>query len=102
MAIECDVSEPETAEGFVRRVEDEWGRVDALINCAGPYHPNVSESPKDLAALYDALGVYDMAEPLYKRALDIDEEILDPDDLKVERDINNLAELYEKWAGTLK
>ena len=38
MAIECDVSEPEAAEGFVRRVEDEWGRVDALINCAGPYH----------------------------------------------------------------
>lgn len=37
-AVRADVSDPEAAEGLVRRVEDEWGRIDALINCAGPYH----------------------------------------------------------------
>ncbi len=33
-----DVSDAPKAAGFVRRVSDEWGRIDALINCAGPYH----------------------------------------------------------------
>lgn len=35
---QCDVSDPVAAEGFVQRVEAEWRRIDALINCAGPYH----------------------------------------------------------------
>lgn len=34
----CDVSIPKVAEGFVRQVENNWGRIHALINCAGPYH----------------------------------------------------------------
>lgn len=38
LAVQCDVSDPGAAEAFVRRVEETWGRVDALINCAGPYH----------------------------------------------------------------
>lgn len=38
MAERADVSNPEAAEGLVRKVEKEWGRIDALINCAGPYH----------------------------------------------------------------
>lgn len=38
LAIQCDVSEPEAARQMVQRVEREWGRIDALINCAGPYH----------------------------------------------------------------
>lgn len=38
MALQCDVSDYEAAEGFVRKVEAEWGHIDALINCAGPYH----------------------------------------------------------------
>lgn len=38
MAVQCDVSDPVAAERLVRRVEHEWGRVDALINGAGPYH----------------------------------------------------------------
>lgn len=38
MAVQCDVSDPSAAEGFVRKVEAEWGRIDALINGAGPYH----------------------------------------------------------------
>jgi 3-oxoacyl-[acyl-carrier protein] reductase len=38
LALRCDVSDPKAAEGLVRRVEEEWDRIDALINCAGPYH----------------------------------------------------------------
>jgi 3-oxoacyl-[acyl-carrier protein] reductase len=37
-AVVCDVSDAKAAEGLIRQVEKEWGRVDALINCAGPYH----------------------------------------------------------------
>lgn len=38
LAIQCDVSDPNAAVEMVRRVEDRWGRIDALINGAGPYH----------------------------------------------------------------
>lgn len=38
LAVQCDVSDPQAAEELVRRVEREWGRIDALVNGAGPYH----------------------------------------------------------------
>jgi len=38
MALQCDVSDPVASHEMVRQVEKEWGRIDALINCAGPYH----------------------------------------------------------------
>lgn len=38
LALQCDVSEPEGATRMAKRVEEEWGRIDALIHCAGPYH----------------------------------------------------------------
>ncbi len=38
LAIRCDVSKPKPAEGLAKQVEREWGRIDAVINCAGPYH----------------------------------------------------------------
>ncbi len=38
LAVRCDVSDHAAAEALVRRVENEWGRIDALINGAGPYH----------------------------------------------------------------
>jgi len=34
----CDVSDPAAAREFAATVEKEWGRIDALINGAGPYH----------------------------------------------------------------
>ncbi len=37
-ANQCDVSDPKAAESLVQQVEHRWGRIDALINCAGPYH----------------------------------------------------------------
>jgi 3-oxoacyl-[acyl-carrier protein] reductase len=38
LAVQCDVSDPAAADALVERVEREWGRIDALINGAGPYH----------------------------------------------------------------
>jgi 3-oxoacyl-[acyl-carrier protein] reductase len=38
LAIRCDVSDSKAAAEMVERVEKEWGRIDALINSAGPYH----------------------------------------------------------------
>lgn len=38
LAIRCDVSDPVAAGALVKQVEQTWGGVDALINCAGPYH----------------------------------------------------------------
>jgi len=38
LAIQADVSEVTAAERLVAEVSDAWGRIDALINCAGPYH----------------------------------------------------------------
>ena len=37
-ALQCDVSDPKAAVEWVQRVNQEWGRIDALINAAGPYH----------------------------------------------------------------
>jgi 3-oxoacyl-[acyl-carrier protein] reductase len=37
-AHQCDVSEPEAARELVTRVHTDWGRIDALVNAAGPYH----------------------------------------------------------------
>jgi 3-oxoacyl-[acyl-carrier protein] reductase len=36
--VQADVSDPAQADDLVGRIETEFGRVDALINCAGPYH----------------------------------------------------------------
>jgi 3-oxoacyl-[acyl-carrier protein] reductase len=38
LAIRCDVADPVAAKALVAQVEQEWGRIDALINGAGPYH----------------------------------------------------------------
>jgi 3-oxoacyl-[acyl-carrier protein] reductase len=37
-SVQCDVSDPLAAKTLVEKVEERWGRVDALVNCAGPYH----------------------------------------------------------------
>jgi 3-oxoacyl-[acyl-carrier protein] reductase len=38
LALRCDVAEPVAAKNMVAQVEEEWGRIDVLINGAGPYH----------------------------------------------------------------
>jgi len=55
LAAQCDVSDPGAAEGIVRQVEKEWGRIDALINGAGPYQrKNLLEvSIEDWHSMFD-------------------------------------------------
>lgn len=38
LPIQCDVSDPASAKRLAAQVEETWGRIDALINGAGPYH----------------------------------------------------------------
>jgi 3-oxoacyl-[acyl-carrier protein] reductase len=38
LTVQCDVSDPAAAQQLVKQVEEKWGRIDALINGAGPYH----------------------------------------------------------------
>jgi len=38
LPITCDVSDPVAAKNLVAQVEHEWGRIDVLVNGAGPYH----------------------------------------------------------------
>jgi len=54
----------------------------------------VATSLNNLAALYDDIGAYGQAEPLYQRALKIYEKKLGPDHPNVATSLNNLAELY--------
>lgn len=51
----CDVSNPEAAYKLVENVESKFGRIDALINCAGPYHRvNIlKESPEGWNSMFD-------------------------------------------------
>jgi tetratricopeptide (TPR) repeat protein len=60
----------------------------------GADHPTTASSLNNLAALYYDQGKYEQAEPLYKRALAIDEKAYEPDHPDVATDLNNLANLY--------
>ena len=53
------------------------------------------QSLNNLAVLYTEQGRYAEAEPLYKRALAIDEKALGPDHPDVATALNNLAGLYD-------
>jgi len=56
----------------------------------GHNHPETAVTLNNLASLYDKQGQYALAEPLFKRAL----EILDPSDPAVGSTLTNLAILY--------
>jgi|SRR5215831_11824005 len=38
LAVQSDVSDANAATDLIRQVQQKWGRIDALINGAGPYH----------------------------------------------------------------
>jgi hypothetical protein len=54
----------------------------------------MSRPLNNLALLYEAQGRHADAEPLYKRALAIEEKALGPDHPHVAVSLNNLAVLY--------
>lgn len=51
----ADVSDPEACKELVKNVEDALGGIDALINCAGPYHRvNIlKETPEGWNSMFD-------------------------------------------------
>ncbi|MDZ4341172.1 MAG: SDR family oxidoreductase [Candidatus Binatia bacterium] len=55
LAIQCDVSDPAAAAVLVRQVNEAWGRIDALINGAGPYHrvPLLKETNEGWHSMFD-------------------------------------------------
>jgi 3-oxoacyl-[acyl-carrier protein] reductase len=55
LAEQCDVSDPEAAAALAAKVERDFGRIDALINCAGPYHrvPLFQETVEGWLEMFD-------------------------------------------------
>ena len=55
VAFQCDVSDAGAAAGLVQQVHEKWGRIDALINGAGPYHrvPLLEETLEGWHAMFD-------------------------------------------------
>ena len=56
----------------------------------------LGSSLNDLAVVYDDQGKYGDAEPLYKRALAVDEKALGPNHPDVARDLINVAAMYDR------
>tara|TARA_B100001971_G_C18137738_1_gene508598 strand:- start:411 stop:1094 length:684 start_codon:yes stop_codon:yes gene_type:complete len=54
IAVQCDVSDSDSAKALVGRVQGTWKRLDALINCAGPYHrvPIIQETVEGWDAMF--------------------------------------------------
>jgi tetratricopeptide (TPR) repeat protein len=78
-----------------------YAEADSLLQAAltqaeqfGPEDRHVATSLNDLATLYQAQGRHAQAEPLYQRALGIDEKALGPDHPNVAPILDNLAGLY--------
>jgi len=55
MPVQADVSDHSQSEALVRKVEAEWGRIDALVNGAGPYHrvPLLQETSAAWREMFD-------------------------------------------------
>ena len=54
LRVQCDVSDADEAKALVEQVEGTWKRIDALINCAGPYHrvPLLQETVEGWNAMF--------------------------------------------------
>jgi CHAT domain-containing protein/tetratricopeptide (TPR) repeat protein len=61
----------------------------------GDQHPDTATSLGNLALMYESLGDYAKAEPLYRQAPEIDKRALGETHPKYATDLNNLALLYE-------
>ena len=54
LRVQCDVSDSDAAKTLVEHVQGRWKRIDALINCAGPYHrvPLLDETVEGWNAMF--------------------------------------------------
>ena len=74
-------------------------QIKAAVNEAegfGPQDPRLATSLNNLALLYKTQAKYAEAEPLYKRALAIDEKALGPEHPHVATSLENYAALLRK------
>ena len=55
MTVCADVSDPAAARELVQEVEARWERIDALVNCVGPYHRVnlLEETPEGWLEMFD-------------------------------------------------
>ncbi|MDQ7085764.1 MAG: tetratricopeptide repeat protein [Sulfurovum sp.] len=60
----------------------------------GEEHPSTATSYNNLAGLYESMGAYEKAEPLYLKALKISEKLLGEEHPSTATSYNNLAGLY--------
>ncbi|MBZ5593871.1 MAG: SDR family oxidoreductase [Acidobacteriia bacterium] len=69
--VPCDITNPELCEGAARAAVDQFGRLDALVNCAGISRPHdsISLPPADWASMVDVQlnGAFYMAQACAKR-----------------------------------
>ncbi len=68
--------------------------LENIEQVSGKNHTDVSKFINSLAAVYQSLGKYEQAEPLYNRSLVIQEKYFGKDDIKVTTILDNLARLY--------
>jgi CHAT domain-containing protein/Tfp pilus assembly protein PilF len=68
----------------------------------GPEHPNAAFSLRYLGHLYMHTGAYAKAEPLYLRALAIQEKVRGPEHPETATSLNNLADLYSQTGAYAK
>jgi 3-oxoacyl-[acyl-carrier protein] reductase len=56
LAVQADVSDPKAVASLVAQAVEEFGRIDALINCAGPYRrvPILEESLEGWHSMFDS------------------------------------------------
>ncbi|MHC1756201.1 MAG: tetratricopeptide repeat protein [Methanosarcina sp.] len=66
------------------------------LPCWGPEHPDVATTLNNLALLYEGMGKYEKALPLYKRALEIIEKTLGTNHPNYKIIKNNLEDLQGK------
>ena len=91
--------------GLVRFYEGQrlWTEAEAwAVGCCkfatdhfGDRHPNTASGLNNLALLYESMGQYDRALPLYKSALEIRKSELGDRHPDTASSLNNLAYLYE-------
>ena len=82
-------------QGDYAKAEEEWMAALAEAEAFGPEHTRLATSLNNLALLYHFQGKYAEAEPLYERALAIDEKTLGPGNPDLATDLINMALNYD-------
>jgi len=73
-------------------------RSQVISRCSSlsPEHPDVANNLRELAELYDAHGQFAKGEPLFQRALSIQEHVLGPVHPDVAATLDAYAQVFRK------